>query len=107
MLLKYSYAFIVLPGGFGTMDEFFGTLTLIQTRSITQFPIVLFGKSYYQPFVEYIAFMAEQGTISPEDMSLVLLTDSIEEAMNHIKTYIDKNYEVKPRKRLWWLLEKL
>ena len=106
MLLKYSYAFIVLPGGFGTMDEFFGTLTLVQTRSITQFPIVLYGVQYYRRFMEYLASMAEQGAISREDLSLVLLTDSIGEAMNHIKTYIDKNYEIKPRKRLWWLFEK-
>lgn len=106
MLLKYSYAFIVMPGGFGTMDEFFGTLTLVQTRSITQFPIVLFGKEYYRQFMEMIEFMASEGTISKEDMSLVLVTDDINEAMDHIQTYIRKNYQVKPRKRLWWLFEK-
>jgi hypothetical protein len=106
MLLKYSYAFIVMPGGFGTMDEFFGTLTLVQTKSITQFPIVLFGKAYYSGFMEYIEFMAREGTISEEDLSLVLLKDSTEEAMTHIKSYIKKNYQIKPRKRLWWLFEK-
>jgi uncharacterized protein (TIGR00730 family) len=106
MLLKYSYAFIVMPGGFGTMDEFFGTLTLIQTKSITQFPIVMYGIEYYKPFMDYIEFMAKEGTISEEDMKLVLLTDDINEAMDHIKTYISKNYEIKPRKRLWWLFEK-
>ncbi len=106
MLLKYSYAFIVMPGGFGTMDEFFGTLTLVQTRSITQFPIVMFGKEYYRQFMEMIEFMASEGTISKEDMSLVLVTDDINEAMDHIQTYIRKNYQVKPRKRLWWLFEK-
>lgn len=106
MLLKYSYAFIVMPGGFGTMDEFFGTLTLIQTKSITQFPIVMYGKDFYKPFMDLIQFMAKEGTISEEDMKLVLLTDDIDEAMAHIKTYISKNYEVKQRKRLWWLFEK-
>jgi uncharacterized protein (TIGR00730 family) len=106
MLLKYSYAFIVLPGGFGTMDEFYNTLTLIQTKSITQFPMVLFGKEYYRLLMENIEFMASEGTISKEDMSLVLFTDSIDEAMNHINTYISKNYTIKPRKRLWWLFEK-
>ena len=106
MLLKYSYAFIVMPGGFGTMDEFFGTLTLIQTKSITQFPIVMYGKDYYKPFMDYIEFMAKEGTISEEDMKLVLLTDDINEAMDHIKTYINRNYQIKPRKRLWWLFEK-
>ena len=53
-MLKYSYAFIVMPGGFGTMDEFFNTLTLIQTKSITQFPMVLFGKEFYKPLMEMI-----------------------------------------------------
>jgi uncharacterized protein (TIGR00730 family) len=106
ILLKYSYAFIVMPGGFGTMDEFFNTLTLIQTKSITQFPMVLFGKEYYQLLMQNIEFMAAEGTISKEDMSLVLVTDSVDEAMTHINTYISKNYKGKPRKRLWWLFEK-
>ena len=106
MLLKYSYAFIVMPGGFGTMDEFFNTLTLIQTKSISQFPMVLFGKSYFQSLMQLIEFMAQEGTISKEDMSLVLLTDSVDEAMAHIRTYISKNYTIKPRKKMWWLFEK-
>jgi uncharacterized protein (TIGR00730 family) len=95
MLLKYSYAFIVMPGGFGTMDEFFGTLTLVQTKSITQFPIVLFGKDYYAPLMRNIEFMAEQGTISKVDMSLVLLTDSVDDAMKHISTFIRSNYKIR------------
>jgi uncharacterized protein (TIGR00730 family) len=106
MLLKYSYAFIVMPGGFGTMDELFNTITLIQTKSITQFPIVLFGKEYYSSLIQTIETMSKEGTISTEDMSLVLLTDDIDEAMDYIKLYITKNYQVKPRKRLWWLFEK-
>jgi uncharacterized protein (TIGR00730 family) len=105
LLEKYSYAFIIMPGGFGTMDEFFETLTLVQTKSITQFPIVLFGKSFYQPLMDYMNFMAEQKTISPEDMNLVVLTDSADEAIEHIRKYITANYKVKPRKRLWWLFE--
>ncbi len=106
MLVKYSYAFIIMPGGFGTMDEFFETLTLVQTKSITQFPIVLFGKEYYQPLMEMIEWMAKLRTISKEDLSLVLLTDDEQEAMAHIKTYIQKNYKVKSRKHFWWLFEK-
>ncbi len=106
MMTKYSYAFIIMPGGFGTLDEFFETLTLVQTRMLTQFPIVLYGKSFHQDLWEYINYLATQGTISPQDMSLVLLTDSVEEAMDHVRTYITKNYQVKPRKRLWWLLER-
>jgi uncharacterized protein (TIGR00730 family) len=106
LLVKYSYAFIIMPGGFGTMDEFFETLTLVQTRTITQFPIVLFGKAYYQPLMDYAKYMAEQKTISEEDLKLVLLTDDIEEAMNHIKSYLEKNYTVKKRLRLPWLFER-
>lgn len=106
VLVKYSYAFIILPGGFGTMDEFFETLTLVQTKSISQFPIVLFGVKYYQPLMDYLHLMAHQKTISKEDLDLVLLTDDIDNAMLHIHSYVKKNYTIKPRKRLWWLLEK-
>jgi len=106
LLTKYSYAFICMPGGFGTMDEFFDTLTLIQTRTITQFPIILFGTSFYAKLGEVMKDMVEQGTIDAEDLNLVLITDSVDQAMEHIQTYITGNYKIKPRKRLWWLLEK-
>ena len=107
MLLKYSYAFIVMPGGFGTMDELFNTLTLIQTKSITQFPVVLYGKSYYAPLVEMFQKMKTEETILENDLDLLLVTDDLDEAMNHIKAYISNNYNVlKKRKRLWWLFEK-
>jgi|SRR5436190_2561697 uncharacterized protein (TIGR00730 family) len=106
MLVKYSYAFIIMPGGFGTMDEFFETLTLVQTKTITGFPIVLFGKAYYKELMEAIIDMAKQGTIAEEDMSLVLLTDNEDEAIEHIRSYITTNYKIKPRKRLRWLFEK-
>ncbi len=105
LLIKYSYAFIILPGGFGTMDEFFETLTLVQTKTITQFPIVLYGKSYYKELMEAIEDMASKGTISPADLNLVLLTDDLDEAMDHIKNYITTNYKIVPRKRFWWLFE--
>lgn len=101
LLVKYSYAFVIMPGGFGTMDEFFETLTLVQTNSISQFPIVLFGKEYYSGLWNYAEYMAQQGTISRDDMKLVLITDSIDEAMEHIQLYITKNYKVRPRRR--WL----
>ena len=106
MMVKYSYAFIIMPGGFGTLDEFFETLTLIQTKTITQFPIVLYGKDYHKELWEYIEYLAQEGTINREDISLVLLTDDINDAINHIRTYIRKNYKVKRRKRRWWLFEK-
>jgi uncharacterized protein (TIGR00730 family) len=106
LLIKYSYAFVILPGGFGTMDEFFETLTLIQTKTLHTFPMVLFGKEYYKELWEAMQDMAARGTISKEDMNLVLFTDDIDEAMNHILKYIQTNYKVVPRKRRWWLFEK-
>jgi uncharacterized protein (TIGR00730 family) len=106
MLVKYSYGFIIMPGGFGTMDELFETLTLIQTKVINDFPMVLFGTEYYKPMLEAIDTMIERGTISVEDKKLFFLTDDVDEAMQFIQSYIRDNYEVKPRKRLWWLFEK-
>ena len=106
LLVKYSYAFVIMPGGFGTMDEFFETLTLIQTKTITQFPIVLFGKEYYKELWDVLEHMANNGSIAKEDLSLVLLTDDINEAMSHIRSYISTNYKIKPRKRSPWLMER-
>ena len=76
------------------MDELFNTLTLIQTHSITQFPVVLFGKEYYQPLIEMFKKMLAQDTIQTEDLDLLLVTDDPDEAMNHINSYISSNYEI-------------
>ncbi len=107
LLVKYSYAFVIMPGGFGTLDEFFETLTLAQTKVINDFPIVVMGRHFYQPFEHWMEHMIQEGTISSEDKKFVLFTDSCEEAIQHIRTYVNKNYIVKPRKRFWWLLEKV
>lgn len=106
LLVKYSYAFIIMPGGFGTMDEFFETLTLVQTNTVTDFPIVIFGKEFYKDLKELLEAMAVQGTISPDDMKLVLFTDDVDEAMEHISSYIMENYEVKKRLPMPWLFER-
>lgn len=106
MLIKYSYAFIIMPGGFGTMDEFFETLTLVQTAMLTHFPIVLYGTEYYKDLLVMIEGMAEKQTIAPEDLKLVLFTDNMDDAINHISKYIKENYTIKHRRRLWWLFEK-
>lgn len=103
MLIKYSYAFVIMPGGFGTMDEFYETLTLVQTKTITQFPIVLYGKAYYQPLMDYMVFLAREKTISEEDLKLVILTDDYNEAMEHIVTYIKGNYSITKRPRPFWM----
>jgi uncharacterized protein (TIGR00730 family) len=107
LLVKYSYAFVIMPGGFGTQDEFFETLTLAQTKVINDFPIVVMGRQFYQPFQHWMDHMIQEGTISPEDKKFVLFTDSCEEAIEHIRSYVNKHYIVKPRKRLWWLFEKV
>jgi uncharacterized protein (TIGR00730 family) len=106
LLLKYSYGFVVLPGGFGTMDELFETLTLVQTRSIRNFPIVLMGKDYYKELWAALNDMVVEGTISAEDLKLVLLTDDPDEAINHIGFYVGRNFRVLHRRRpFWWLFE--
>lgn len=99
LLLKYSYGFIVMPGGAGTMDEFFETLTLIQTGIIKDFPIVFIGKEFYAQLQNLLQFMKEQGTVSQEDFRHCLFTDSPEEATNHIRKYVLKNYDISKRLR--------
>src|SRR3982751_2456436 len=76
MLFKYSYAFILLPGGFGTMDEFFEALTLIQTGKIQNFPLVVVGTEYWSKLRELVDGMLKAGTISPSDVRLLHYTDS-------------------------------
>ncbi|MEN9523630.1 MAG: hypothetical protein RL065_2007 [Bacteroidota bacterium] len=90
LLLKYSYAFVVMPGGFGTLDEFFEALTLIQTKKISEFPIVIFDKQFHKELIDYIEKMKLEGTISIDDDRLFLITDSIEEMQNHLITAIHK-----------------
>ena len=86
MLVKYSYAFVVLPGGFGTLDELFEALTLVQTRKISTFPIVLMGEEFWRPMLGFIRqTLLERGTISPEDLDLLTVTDSPQEAMAAIR----------------------
>ena len=85
MFVKYSEAFIIFPGGFGTMDELFEALTLIQTGKIRDFPVILFGSDYWAGMLDWIRkVMLEEGKISPEDVELLLVTDSPEEAVGAI-----------------------
>jgi uncharacterized protein (TIGR00730 family) len=108
MLVKYSYAFVVMPGGMGTMDEFFEAAVLIQTRKIESFPVILFGKEYWRPLVGFLNEMAEAGTIDRADLDLFLFTDSVDEAMAHIQKHaIDQFGLVRkaPRRRSRFLRE--
>lgn len=110
MLVKYSYAFVVFPGGFGTMDELFEALTLIQTDKIQDFPVVLLGKDYWEPMLEFMRkSMIPVGTISPADLNLMLVTDDPAEAVDYIVEVAQKNFGFawKPKaKRRWWLFER-
>lgn len=106
LLAKYSYAFVVMPGGFGTLDEFFEAVTLIQTGKMRGFPIIIFEKEFYKHVMAHIKLMKEEETISPEDLNLFLCTDSIEEAVEYLKVESIQKFgleEAKPRK--WWFME--
>src|SRR5688500_4693145 len=98
LLVKYSYAFIVLPGGFGTLDELTEALTLIQTRKILQFPIVLMGRDYWAPFLAMVKTMVDAGTISSADLDLMLVTDSVKDAMAHLELHAVQHFGLKKRK---------
>ena len=87
LMLKYSYAFVILPGGFGTMDECFETLTLIQTGKILNFPVIVMGVSYWSRLRDMLDSMVEEGTISESDLELLCFTDSVDDAMTHIQDH--------------------
>src|ERR1051326_8747566 len=85
LLVKYSYAFVFLPGGAGTLDELFEALTLIQTGKIKNFPIVVMGTDYWREFIELLNKMARLGMIGPKDIDLIFATDSVDDAIEHIR----------------------
>jgi uncharacterized protein (TIGR00730 family) len=90
LLIKYAYGFVVMPGGFGTMDELFEAMTLIQTKKLAEFPLVIFNKEYHKNLIAFIEDMKREGTISPEDLDLLLYTDDMDEAVAHINKSITK-----------------
>lgn len=98
LLIKYSYAFVICPGGFGTLDEFFEALTLIQNHKIKKFPVVVFDSGFHEHMIKYLENLAEEGTISAKDLDLYLVTDSIEEAVEFIKvnTFGQFGLKIKP-----------
>jgi uncharacterized protein (TIGR00730 family) len=108
MLVKYSYAFVVLPGGFGTMDELFEVLTLIQTGKVKDFPVALMGTDYWRPLLDQLRTMVSAHTIDPWDLDKLIVTDNPGEAVSAITDLAMKRFgltfgpKVKPR---WWLLE--
>lgn len=85
MLMKYSYGFVIMPGGFGTLDEMFEALTLIQTKKVKNFPIVVMGVEFWKDLRELLITMETGGTISAEDLDLILFTDSVPDAIAHLE----------------------
>ncbi len=108
VMVKYSYAFVVMPGGMGTLDELFESLTLIQTKMIHDFPVVIFGREYHKELCHHIEVMAKNESISKKDMELLYVTDSVEELAEHIRTYSIKKFDLvkKPIKSKWWFGER-
>ena len=109
LLIKYSYAFVVMPGGFGTMDEYFEALTLIQTRMISEFPIVIFDREFHKDLIKHIDRLKAEGTISAGDENLFLVTDSVDEAVDYIQKNSIAKFNLQPEKPyrpFKWLLEK-
>ncbi len=109
LLIKYSYAFVVMPGGFGTLDEFYEALTLVQTKKIEMFPIIIWDKEFYKKILEHNKLMADEGTISINDESLYLVSESIEETVAYIKERSIRAFGLKymePRKPFRGFFEK-
>jgi len=100
LLCKYSYAFVVMPGGFGTLDEFFEALTLIQTNFIKRFPVVLMDKSYHASLHQHFEQMIAAGTIHEDEMNLLLYTDSIDEAIEHIEKNAVEHFNLRQQEKI-------
>ncbi len=109
MLVKYSYAFIALPGGFGTLDEFFEAATLTQTRKIRDYPLVLIGKDFWSPLVSFFRDrLVAEGTIDAADFGRILITDSPQEAVRSITETAMQRFGLTHGpaiRRRWWLAE--
>ena len=91
MFVKYSQGFVVMPGGFGTMDELFEAITLIQTKKIGRFPIVLVGRDFWSGLLDWIKkTLIAEGNISEEDLNLFRIVDTADEAIDHLNKFYSK-----------------
>ncbi|HEV8150078.1 MAG TPA: TIGR00730 family Rossman fold protein [Gemmatimonadales bacterium] len=106
LLVKYSYAFVIMPGGFGTLDELFEAVTLIQTRKIESFPLILVGSEYWKPLLDFVqGTLVRAGTIAPEDLHLLTPTDSPEVVEGMVRNALEEHREeIAARPRLIRLL---
>jgi hypothetical protein len=108
MLIKYSYAFVVLPGGFGTLDELFEAATLIQTGKIQSFPVILMGTEYWQPLRQTLESMLNHAAIDRADLEGLTFTDSPQSAVEAIEAMSVRRFGLRraPRRQRWWLGER-
>jgi hypothetical protein len=89
MFVKYAMAYVIMPGGYGTMDEFFEALTLIQTKRVKSFPVILMGREYWQGLLDWLKdSMVQKNMILPFDLEMIQLIDEPEEVVKHIKKYV-------------------
>ena len=95
ILIKYSYAFVVMPGGIGTLDELFEALTLIQNKIINSFPVVIYDSKYHEELWHHIQMMSKNESITKEDMKMLFVTDSVEDLIEHIKKHSVKKFGLK------------
>jgi uncharacterized protein (TIGR00730 family) len=108
LLLKYSVAFVVMPGGAGTVDELFETITLIQTGKVKNFPILLFGKSYWAPMLAQIERMVEEGTLGRKELEFLFVADSVDEATFLLQDRLVNMWQEAQQRKdspKWWFLE--
>ena len=89
MFVKYAVAYIILPGGYGTMDEFFEALTLIQTKRVKSFPVIVMGREYWQGLLDWLkSTMLRKNMIQPFDIEMIQIIDEPEEVVKHIQKYV-------------------
>ncbi|WP_341835657.1 TIGR00730 family Rossman fold protein [Chitinophaga pollutisoli] len=98
LMFKYSYGYVIMPGGIGTLDELFEALTLIQTKKVLDFPVVLFGSQYWEPINTMLTRMLEERMVAQSDLNLFLVTDNIEDALAHIRQTALLKYRAKRTK---------
>jgi uncharacterized protein (TIGR00730 family) len=103
LLFKYSYAFVALPGGLGTLDELTEALTLIQTGKIAGFPVVLIGEHYWRPLLAMLESMVDAGTIAREDLDRLMVTDEVAHAEAHLRRFAVRRFGLRPapKPRRW------
>src|SRR6476619_5942908 len=110
LLIKYFYDFVVMPGGVGTLDELFEALALIQNEKIKHFPIVIMGTDYWKELIDFMNKMAQRGMLAEADLSLIYATDSVDEAIAHVRSKAIERFGLKraahARRQFPWLGER-